>query len=196
MRVVRVFAAFAALGSTFMCGPATAEDDGPAPIRFTLVAASDAVSNCFPNAKATVTVIPSADIRGTDTMRLKASGLPPNTGFVLFLTELPVPPFGAVQYMADYTTDDEGEASVKVNAIIVEAFSSQLVDADCDAGTPPVRVRKDLNHVVSWFADPAGDDGCFGPGGGPDTPFDGDGHAGTAALSSRNALPGAPLPPP
>jgi hypothetical protein len=166
--------------------------DEPARIVFTLVPASDAVAACLPDAKATVTVAPLADIRGTDALRLKVSGLPPNTDFVLFLTELPVPPFGAVQYIGDYTTDKEGKGSVKVNAIILEAFSSQLVDADCDPNTPPIRHRVDLKHMVSWFADPAGDEFCL-PGSGA-TPFDGDGQAGSAVLSSRNALPGAPLP--
>ena len=51
-----------------------------------------------------------------------------------------------------------------------------------------------LNHVVVWFADPADDDFCLGPGGGVVTPFDGDGDAGVTVLSSANFLPGAPLP--
>ena len=47
--------------------------------------------------------------------------------------------------------------------------------------------------MVIWFADPAADDVC--PAGiGAKTPFDGDGEAGIAVLSSRNSLPGAPLP--
>ena len=188
MKLVLALAAIAAVWSTVICSPGIAKGDRPEPIRFTLVPASDAVANCFPNAKADVTVIESADDRGTDSLHFKASGLPPNTDFVLFLTELPAPPFGAVQYIADYTTDDEGEGHVNVKAIIAEAFSSQVVSGS--------RVRVDLNHMVSWFADPAGDDVCLGAGQGPDSPFDGDGHAGTAALSSKNALPGAPLPPP
>ena len=56
------------------------------------------------------------------------------------------------------------------------------------------RVRKDLNHVVLWFADPADANDCFAPGAVPNTPFDADGVAGPAALSSKNALPTAPLP--
>jgi len=43
--------------------------------------------------------------------------------------------------------------------------------------------------VVFWFADPAADDFCFAPGTGPITPFDGDGEAGAAAMSSQ----GSPL---
>jgi hypothetical protein len=75
---------------------------------------------------------------------------------------------------------------VVVNTIIDEAFISQPIDGQ--------RVRKDLNHIVFWFADPADANACFAPANAPITPFDGDGVAGPAAMSSRNALPGAPLP--
>jgi hypothetical protein len=158
------------------------------PFQFDLVPASPAIEACLPNATAKITVFPS-DIRGVDTLDVKAQGLPPNTDFAVFLTESPaaaVPPFGAVEYIADFTTNSAGRGSVRVDAVILEAFSSQVVGG--------VRVRKELNHVTIWFADPAGDDVCFGPGGGPTTPFDGDGQAGAAALSSNSFLPGAPLP--
>lgn len=153
-------------------------------IQFDLVPVSDAVANCFPDATAKVTVLLTADEVGTDTFMLSAKHLRPNTSFAVFLTELPVAPFGAVQYIADLTTNGHGKGSVQVNAIIEEAFSSQVVNGQ--------RVRKELNHVVFWFANPADDD-CVAPGAAP-TPFDGDGAAGPAVMSSKNALPGAPLP--
>jgi hypothetical protein len=162
------------------------------PFRFSLVPASAKIASCLPNATAEVTVFPKSDVLGTDTLDLTASGLPPNTDFVVFLTQNPAagtPPFGAVQYMGDFTTNSSGRGSVRINAIIIEAFSSTLVTA----GGITTRVRQDLNHVTVWFADPAGDDVCFGPA---TTPFDGDGTAGPAVLSSNNFLPGAPLPPP
>jgi len=154
------------------------------PLRFNLVPASDAIANCLPNANADVTVFPKEEIRGVDTFDLKASGLQPNTTFAVFLTELPVAPFGAVQYIGDFTTNPAGNGSMRVDTIVQEAFSSQVVSG--------VRVRKDLNHVVFWFADPNADEICL-PGSAP-SPFDGDGSAGSAAMSSKNALPGAPLP--
>ena len=73
-----------------------------------------------------------------------------------------------------------------MNTVVGDAFSSTLVGPD--------RVRKELNHVAIWFADPADDDACLGPGGGPTTPFDKDGQAGVTVLSSKNFLPGSPLP--
>ena len=155
-------------------------------VQFNLVPAADAIANCFPNASAKVKVLRTADEVGTDTFLLSAKGLRPNTSFAVFLTELPVSPFGSVQYLADLNTDADGKGSVEVHAIIDEAFSSQVVE-----GT---RVRKELNHVVFWFANPGDADPCFAPGTGGTTPFDGDGVAGPAAMSSKNALPGAPLP--
>jgi hypothetical protein len=153
---------------------------------FSLAPASDTIAACLPNAAARVTVFSKEDIRGVDTLDLKAEGLPPKTSFAVFLTELPEPPFGATQYIGDFTTNAAGRGSLRVDAIVEDAFSSVVVGG--------VRVRKDLNHVVFWFADPAADDSCFAPGTGPTTPFDGDGQAGAAAMSSRNFLPGAPLP--
>lgn len=161
-----------------------AHAQGPVPFRFNLVPASDAIAACLPSAAARVTVFPREEIRGVDTLDLKTEGLPPDTTFAVFLTEMPVPPFGAVQYIGDFATNAGGRGSVRVDAIIEEAFSSTLVDT--------TRVRKELNHVVFWFADPAADEFCV-PGSGP-TPFDGDGEAGVAAMSSKNFLPGAPLP--
>jgi hypothetical protein len=81
---------------------------------------------------------------------LHAEGLRPNTTFAVFLTELPVPPFGAVQYIGDFTTNAAGRGHVRVDAIIDEAFAFNNVTG----------VRTELNHVVFWFADPNDDEQC------------------------------------
>src|SRR5678815_390668 len=70
------------------------------PSRFNLVPASNPIAACLPNAAATVAVFPREDIRGVDTLDLHAEGLRPNTTFAVFLTQMPVPPFGAVQYLS------------------------------------------------------------------------------------------------
>jgi hypothetical protein len=165
-------------GLTFTVYAHAQSDD---PFSFGLVATS---ATCFPKASATVTVLPKEEERGVDTLHLRAVGLPPNTSFTVFLTELPQFPFGASEYVAEFTTNAAGRGSVRVNTVIEEAFAF-------DGSTS---IRKELNHVVVWFADPKDDDVCFGPGGGPVTPFDGDGEAGATVLSSKNFLPGAPLP--
>jgi hypothetical protein len=158
----------------------------PEPFRFELAAASDTITACLPHAAGTVTVLPREDRQGVDTLDLKAEGLPAHTTFTVFLTELAAAPFGAAEYIGELTTNAGGRGSVRVDSVIEEAFSTTVVDG--------ARVRKDLNHVVLWFADPAADDFCFTPQTGPITGFDGDGEAGGTALSSRNFLPGAPLP--
>jgi hypothetical protein len=184
VKASRVWATTAIFGLALIFTFVGVHAQGHAPFRFSLVPASDSIKMCLPNASADVTVFPKEDTRGVDTLDLKAEGLSPNTTFTVFLTELPVGPFGAVQYIGDFTTNAAGRGSLRADTIIEEAFSSQVVNGQ--------RVRKDLNHVVLWFADPLADEACV-PGSGP-SPFDGDGVAGIAALSSKNLLPGAPLP--
>ena len=176
-----VIAAFGLL-STLLPVIQTAHAQGLTPSRFNLVPASDPIAACLRNAAATVAVLPREDIRGVDTLDLHAEGLRPNTTFAVFLTEMPVPPFGAVQYIGDFTTNAYGRGSVRVDAIIDEAFAFNNITG----------VRTDLNHIVFWFADPDDDEDCV-PGSAPPH-FDGDDEAGVAAMSSKNFLPGAPLP--
>jgi len=147
-------------------------------ISFSLAPASAGVAKCLqPNAKADVTVLHKEDTLGIDTLHLDARGLPADTDFAVFLTSADAfvsPAFGAVEYIGDFTTNAAGIGSLKVDAIIAEAFVSTL------AGS---RVRADLDHLVFWFADPTqAQDAC---GLIADTPFDGDGHAGPAAMSSQ-----------
>ena len=174
--------AIAAFGLTLILNPVAAHAQGLGPSRFNLVPASAPIAACLPNAAATVTVFPREDIRGVDTLDLHAEGLRPNTTFAVFLTEVPVPPFGAVQYIGDFTTNAAGRGHVRIDAIIDEAFAFNNITG----------IRTDLNHIVFWFADPADDEDCV-PGSAP-AHFDGDGQSGVAAMSSKNFLPGAPLP--
>ncbi len=137
---------------------------------------------CLPDATGRVTVFHKEDTLGVDTLHLRVSGLPANTDFAVFLTSadaFATPPFGAVEYIGDFTTNAAGVGSLKVDAIIAEAFVSTNV------GNPPTRVRADLDHLVFWFADPAQVPACFNFSG--FTPFDGDGNAGPAAMSSQGA---------
>ena len=173
--------AIATLGLTLIFSLTAAHAE---PFSFDLVPASDAIANCesMPNPAARVTVFPREDIRGVDTLELHAHGLRPNTTFAVFLTQLPVPPFGAVQYIGDFTTNAAGRGALRVDAIIDEAFAFNNITG----------VRTELNHVVFWFADPNDDEQCV-PGSAPGH-FDGDNSSGVAAMSSKNFLPGAPLP--
>jgi len=168
------------LGLTVLCTIGVAH--ALTTISFSLVPASAAVAACLPDATGDVTVLHKEDILGVDTLHLRTGGLPANTDFAVFLTSadaFATPPFGAVEYLGDFTTNAAGIGSLKVDAIIAEAFISTLV------GTPPARVRTDLDHLVFWFADPAQVPACFNFVG--STPFDGDGQAGPAAMSSQGA---------
>jgi hypothetical protein len=184
-RLKRCVSALAIVFTAGLIPILAAKAEGPAPFRFSLVPASATIQACLPDASAAVTVLPGEDSRGVDTLDLKAEGLPPHTGFSVFLTESAVS-VGAVQYIGDFTTNAAGRGSMRVDTIVNEAFSSTIVNG--------ARVRTDLNHIVMWFSDPGADDFCFAPATGPVTPFDGDNQAGAAALSSQNFLPNAPLP--
>jgi hypothetical protein len=138
---------------------------------------------CLPDATGRVIVFHKEDTLGVDTLHLQVRGLPGNTDFAVFLTSadgFATPPFGVTDYIGDFTTNAAGIGSLQVDAIINEAFVTTVVP-----GTPPTRVRTDLDHLVFWFADPAQVPACFNfvnP-----TPFDGDGSAGPAAMSSSGA---------
>jgi hypothetical protein len=157
-------------------------------IAFDLAPSSPAIANCFPHLRARVEVKLQTDKVGFDTFEIEAQGLPGRTSFTVFLLQQPGSPFGAAEYIGDFTTGPNGKGKNTFELIVEEAFASTLVNGQ--------RVRADLNHVGFWFADPEGDDVCFGPGGGAVTPFDGDNEAGVQVMNSANALPGAPLPPP
>jgi hypothetical protein len=177
MKRSRLLVVFVTLGLTWLCALGVAH--ALTTIRFSLVAASAAVKTCLPNATADVTVFHKEDILGVDTLKLQARGLPANTDFAVFLTSddaFATPPFGAVEYIGDFTTNSAGIGSLKVDAIIAEAFVSTLV-----SGT---RVPAGLDHLVFWFADPAqAQAACSSLT--AITPFDGDGQAGPAAMSSQ-----------
>ncbi len=135
-------------------------------------------SPCLDGASGQVTVFHKEESLGVDTLHLRVSGLPANTDFAVFLTSddaFAIPPFGATQYIGDFTTNGSGRGSLKVDAIIGEAFITTVGDTG--------RGRTDLDHLVLWFADPGQVPACFNPF--TPGPFDGDGVSGPAALSSK-----------
>ncbi len=138
-----------------------------------LQASSAELKACFPYARATVKVGLTTDAIGKDSFRIKASGLKPKTAFTVFLIEKPGAPFGAVEYIGDITTDQYGNAKNSFDLIVEEAF----------AFNNETTVRKELNSVGFWFADPKDDDGCLGAGS-PTTQFDGDASAGVQMMNS------------
>ena len=137
---------------------------------------SPQLAACFPHASR-VTVALTTDAVGKDKFHIIATGLKPNTDFTVFLIEKAGAPFGAVEYIGDFTTDRYGKAANTFRLIVEEAF----------AFNNETQVRKELNSVGFWFADPKDDDGCLGAAS-PVTQFDGDASAGVQMMNSGATL--------
>jgi hypothetical protein len=168
------------LGSatTGSAAPQTAASAAPShQIKASLVTSTPALAACFPHAKAKVTVDLTTSTKGKDTFTISASGLKPKTDFTVFLLEKAGAPFGAAEYIGDFTTDRRGEATNSYKLIVEEAF----------AFNNETHTRTDLNSVGFWFADPKDDDGCLGANS-PVTGFDGDGQAGVQMMNSGTAV--------
>jgi hypothetical protein len=147
-------------------------------VHLALTPSSPELAACMPSAQVNVDVKLTTDKIGFDVFRIRARHLPPSRSFTVFLLEQAGAPFGAAEYIGDFTTNKAGTAHNTFKLIVQEAFSSTLVNGQ--------RVRVDLNRIGAWFADPADDDFCLGPNS-PVTPFDGDNEAGVQAFNSANA---------
>jgi hypothetical protein len=150
-------------------------------LQFELTPSSQQLADCMPDASLIVTEKPTTEKKGFDIFDIRARNLPPERSFTVFLLEQAGSPFGAAEYIGDVSTNSQGNGHNTFKLIASEAFSSTVVNG--------ARVRKDLNRIGVWFADPADDDFCFGTNGGSTTPFDGDGVAGVQAFNSANADP-------
>jgi hypothetical protein len=163
-----------ALAATVAASPSSQAHSYPPPTtRLTLAPSSPQLAACFPHARAKVKVALTTDAIGKDTFTITAAGLKPRTDFTVFLIEKAGFPFGAVEYIGDFTTDRYGRATNQFTLIVEEAF----------AFNNETGVRKELNSVGFWFADPKDDDGCLGTGS-PVTQFDGDASAGVQMMNS------------
>jgi hypothetical protein len=136
--------------------------------------------------KGKITLFPREEIQGLDQIRVEVEGLPGNTGFTIFLSELNTVPFGSLQYIAEVSTDSAGRGSVTARLVVKDAFA---LKTDLNLAPPPVfntPINVDLNHVVLWFADSSADDAFTTAGTGP---FDSDRDSGIAVLRTIEPLP-------
>jgi hypothetical protein len=163
-------AAYAASPGTSVA-PASSHRTPEAHLR--LQPSSPALEACFPHARARVDVHLTTDAVGKDAFTITARGLKARTDFTVFLIEKPGAPFGAAEYIGDFTTNRHGWATNTYRLIVEEAFA---FDNETHA-------RTDLNSVGVWFADPRDDDHCLGAAS-PVTGFDGDASAGVQMLNS------------
>jgi hypothetical protein len=182
MRVHKQLHLAVAAGAVLMATSVGAQETGQ--VRLALTPSSAQLDQCMPDAQLNVTVRLTTERRGFDRFDIRARNLPPDRDYTVFLLEQAGPPFGAAEYIGDFSTNASGNANNTFNLIVQEAFSSTLVQEQ--------RVRVDLNRIGVWFADPADDDFCLGQNS-PITPFDGDNEAGVQAFNSANADP-LPLP--
>jgi hypothetical protein len=172
-----------------------------AAVRFPLVRSAGAVkANCLPNARGVVRVTPGPL---NDLMQVAVAGLPPETDFDLFVTQLPNAPFGVAWYQSDLHTDDEGEGYVQVRGIFdVETFSlslggpsngevaTQNVTGTAVTDTNAVVRPTHQYHLGLWFNSP--DDAAKAGCPGAVTPFNGEQHAGVQALTTQSLSPADP----
>ena len=151
-------------------------------------------SGCLPDAKADVRVEQQAQ---NERMTVNVSGLPANTAFDLFITELPDAPFGVSWYQSDLQTNEDGSGHVTVRGRFNhETFSlsqggpANGADPTQDVSGPAV---KDTNvvfrptsqfHVGLWFN--SSQDAANARCPGNVTPFNGEQNAGAQILSTRN----------
>src|SRR3954447_26383501 len=133
-------------------------------LKLHLTPSSSQLAACMPRAHIDVTVKETVDQIGFDSFSINARGLAPNRTFTVFLLQQADSPFGAAEYIGDFSSDAQGVARNTFRLIVSEAFSSTLVNGN--------RQRIELNRVGAWFADPADDEFCL-PGSAA-TPFDGD----------------------
>jgi hypothetical protein len=119
-----------------------------------------------------------------DTLTLSLSHVKPNLGFDLFtiqrtnlLANGTVDPsftnFGLAWYQSDVEADKRGNASVKIQTILVD----QIFGFDPDVSLAPTNTF----HVGIWFNNPADAAACGFTG---TTPFNGDHNAGPNAMIS------------
>jgi hypothetical protein len=161
-------------------------------IIFAMTRSSGAVTaGCIPNAAGRVTINTLGPV---ETMHVEVTGLPPNTGFDLFVLQLPNAPFGLSWYQGDIKTDSGGRGIGDfVGRFSLETFivapgsgvapvvhtTPPFPDASSNPATAPVHTY----HLGLWFDSPAAAASAGCPN--TETPFNGDHTAGIQALSTR-----------
>jgi hypothetical protein len=180
--VVATGAFAAALSLTATAGAATgsaqARSTDASSFSFGLKPSSSAISGCLPKAGGHVTITPG---KLNDTMKVNLHGMPPNTGFDLFVIQQPTAPFGVSWYQSDIQSNDNGYGSATVKGIFdAETFSVSPGGTTTFAPTHQY-------HLGVWFNDPnvPFNLGCE-PGATQAivTPFNGEQHAGIQVVNT------------
>lgn len=186
-----------ALGATSgagMAAPPTQQEREP--ISFDLVVPERPFAflpAALADAAGTATVSPGDSV---DELALELTGLPAGAEYNVFLTESGAPPFGAIQYLADLTSDDAGEAEVVVATAVLDAFALRGIASE-GALDPEAtgETRVALDHIVVWPKEPETTAALFEEQGQDmiTTPFDDDAEAGPAVLTTAVEAGAGPL---
>jgi hypothetical protein len=146
---------------------------------------------CVPDAAGNVSI---ESLEGVERMVVTVDGLPANTGFDLFVLQLPDAPFGVAWYQGDVETDDNGHGSQTfLGRFNFETFAVAPGTGVAPNSHPRGRFPDDTTnpafnpihtyHLGLWFDSPrdAGAAGCSLTV----TPFAGNHRAGIQVLSTR-----------
>jgi hypothetical protein len=157
-------------------------------IRFDMKrSATVTAAGCLPHATSRVSVKSLGEI---EIMSVSATGLPPNTGFDLFVIQLPNAPFGLSWYQGDMQSDSQGRAQGtfigrfnEETFIVAPGTGVAPVVHNTDAAANPQTAPVHTFHVGLWFNSPAEALAAGCPN--TVTPFNGEHHAGIQALATN-----------
>ena len=116
-------------------------------------------------------------------MTVNLHGMPPNTGFDLFVIQQPTAPFGVSWYQTDIQANSTGSGSATVRGV----FDSQTFSVSPGGTTTFAPTHQ--YHLGLWFNDPnvPFSLGCEPGATSPIvTPFNGEQNAGIQALNTSN----------
>ena len=146
---------------------------------------------CLPNATAKVTVTPAGLV---EIMDVSVQGLPPDTEFGLFVTQVPKAPFGVSWYQGDIETNKHGRGHRQfVGRFSIETFAVAPGSAPApvvfngpfpDASLNPPFNPIQMYHLGLWFDSPEAAQAAGCPT--VVTPFNGEHNAGLQVLNTSN----------
>jgi hypothetical protein len=167
------------VGLTAASGATTGAAHTADSFSFSLVP-SPGITACLPHASGKATITPGSL---NDQMKVSVSGLSANTGFDLFVIQVPNKPFGVAWYQTDLQTGSGGGGSATVRGVFdKETFSVST------GGTVTFSPTHQY-HLGLWFSNPNKpfNLGCEPGATSPVvTPFNGEQNAGIQVLNTAN----------
>jgi hypothetical protein len=159
-------------------------------IQFPL-SASGAVKAKFGAAKGLVTIVHSEGAP-SDTLTVDVEGMPPESKFTVFLTELSATPFGHAEYVGDLLTREDGTGESVFHLIAIQAFAADNRNPGHSADQSGDASGVQLEHLGLWFDGIDQAKAVLGDKSIESTPFDGGHpplHAGPQMLTDGQDLP-------